>query len=318
MTLPIVFMYSGQGSQYYQMGISLYEHNGHFKSCMNQVDKLCSEIMGVSILKQLYETTNRPSQPFIKTTLTYPAIFMIEYALTQLLLEKNIFPNMILASSMGGFAAAVAANIFSLETALQAAIRQAQLLDEHCPEGGMLAILHDTQLYAREAYIHNFSELAAINLDSHFVISGTTENLSLITDKLQQNTITYQSLPVSHPFHSSYMDGAQASILGGMQDLILERPKLPFISCTHADFLSSLSPLHFWEMIRDPIQFQATIQLLESQQPAIYLDLGPSGTLATFVKYNLSSSSQSQQYSIVTPYGQDIKNLENVLSSLFY
>lgn len=313
MNLPIVFMYSGLGSQYYHMGRNLYEQNNVFKHYVNQADKLCNEMMGTSIIHHIYDRTNSPSQPFVKTTHTYPAIFIIEYALTQVMLEKHIFPSMVLGSSMGSYAASVTANILNLEIALQTIVTQAQLLDKHCPEGGMLAIIHDTQLYQTESYLHDFSELAGINFNSHFIVSGTNDNLGMIEDQLKHNNIMYQSLPVSHPFHSSYMDGANSYLLEAMRNIPMENPKIPFISCAHDDFLNALQPIHFWEMIRKPIQFQSTIQFLE-KNPAIYLDLGPSGTLATFVKYNLSPHSPSRSYHIITPYGQDVRNLESILA----
>jgi trans-AT polyketide synthase/acyltransferase/oxidoreductase domain-containing protein len=54
------------------------------------------------------------------------------------------------------------------------------------------------------------------------------------------------------------------------------------------------------------------VQALENKQAYVYLDLGPSGTLANFVKYNLASHSQSKSFPILTPFGQSLPNLEKV------
>jgi len=65
-------------------------------------------------------------------------------------------------------------------------------------------------------------------------------------------------------------------------------------------------------VIRKPILFQQTVQALENRQVYVYLDLGPSGTLANFVKYNMTKQSQSKSFPILTPFGQSLPNLRKV------
>jgi bacillaene synthase trans-acting acyltransferase len=60
-----------------------------------------------------------------------------------------------------------------------------------------------------------------------------------------------------------------------------------------------------------PFQFRQTIRELAKKR-AIFLDLGPSGTLANLVKYNLYKESPSQSYSIITPFGQEMRKLDKI------
>jgi hypothetical protein len=48
---------------------------------------------------------------------------------------------------------------------------------------------------------------------------------------------------------------------------------------------------------------------LEEQGPRRYIDVGPAGTLATFLKYGLPATTESTVHAILTPYGFDEKNL---------
>ena len=288
MSLPIVFMFSGQGSQYYHMGRILFEKNIIFKNWMIKADYLCQEIMGLSVIDHLYNNQITKDQPFTQTLLTHPAIFMVEYALMQVLFENNIKPDLVLGASMGEIAAATASGVLSFESALQLVIKQAQALED-CPRGGMLAVLHHVSLYQEQSYLHEYSELAAINFPSHFVVSGLSDNLKMIMEQLNENNILYQLLPVSHAFHSSLIDSTKISILNAAQSLQIKMSEVPLISCVEAKVVSTLTPTHFWDICRAPILFQSAIEYLESKQASLYLDLGPSGTLATFVKYNLSN-----------------------------
>src|SRR5688572_9620134 len=115
MTKPIVFMFSGQGSHYYQMGRELFEQQPIFRHWMQLADSIYQELTGLSIIHELYENGHKKSEPFVRTLLTHPAIFSIEYALGQIILEQGIIPDYVLGTSLGEFAAAVFAGVMTFE-----------------------------------------------------------------------------------------------------------------------------------------------------------------------------------------------------------
>ena len=316
MTKPIIFMFSGQGSQYYQMGQALYEENPIFRYWMQEADALSQDLGGQSIIDVLYHSQHKKSDPFTRTLLTHPAIFITEYAVAQMLLSQGIIPHYVLGASLGEFAAAVVAGILSFEEALKAVIHHAQILEKYSLPGGMVAIMDSPTLYDKTPLMREKSELAAINFPSHFVISGTLNNLKQISILLKENHIVTQDLAVSHGFHSFLMDEAASPYLRFLEKYSLKSPHLPFISCAHKGPLKMISSSHFWEAARQPIYFQETIEILEKENNFFYLDLGPSGTLATFVKYNLKEASSSQSFALLTPFGNDLKNLTNLSRGL--
>ena len=83
-------MYSGQGSQYYTMAADLYAAQPCFRRWMQQLDSIVNDYAGFSVVELLYHSNNRYSDPFNRTLHTHPAIFMVGYALTQVLLEKGL------------------------------------------------------------------------------------------------------------------------------------------------------------------------------------------------------------------------------------
>jgi hypothetical protein len=72
----------------------------------------------------------------------------------------------------------------------------------------------------------------------------------------------------------------------------------------------------FWRIVRQPIRFRDTIALLERRGACRYIDVGPGGTLATFVKYGLPAGSRSTTHPILTPFGQDQKNLAALFTAM--
>lgn len=308
-------MFSGQGSQYYQMGRELYEELPHFRAWLLKGDRRIKEMAGFSVLEQLYDPQRKKGDPFTRTLFTHPAIFLVEYSLAQTLRETGIEPDYVLGASMGGFAALAVAEILTFEQALQAVIEQARSLEAHCQPGGMLAVLDNPTLFDQTPWLYQQSVLAGVNFEKHFVISAGQPALAAVEQALKQTSITTAMLPVSYAFHSPLIDPARRSYCDFLQTLVHYIPQTPLICCTYAAELSDIPENYLWTIIREPIRFQKTIALLEARHPWTYLDLGPSGTLATFVKYNLPASSASDIFSVMTLFGRELSNLEKLLNS---
>lgn len=306
-------MFSGQGSHYYQMGQALYEDNPLFRHWMRKADSVCQNKIGYSIIKELYHPEHKKSDVFSHILLTHPAIYMVEYALAQTVLSLGIKPDYVLGVSLGELTAAVLAGVLSFEEGLQAVLVQAQMFEEHCSQGAMMAVMESPHLYETHPFMKEKSTLAALNFPAHFVISGESEALSHVSHSLKEKDIATQELPVAHAFHSSLIDDAALPYLDFLKDQLLKffkSPTLPFISCAEKRMMETIPYSHLWQAVRQPIEFQATIEVLEKENNFIYLDLGPSGTLATFAKYNLKDTpSQSQTYALLSPFSNDVKNL---------
>lgn len=314
--LPIVFMYSGQGSHYYQMGRELFENNIVFKHHLQLADDILKTLTGFSVIKEMYNPEKKKSDPFTVLTETHPAIYILEYALTQVLRENDITPDWVLGSSIGEFAAAESAGIFNLETGLQLITQQAESIQTCCEKGAMLAILADATLFERDDFINQKSELAGINFPANFVVSGKESQIDEIATHLKNNKIASQRLAVEYAFHSSLIDTAQNLFLKQTKSVTLSQIHLPFISCASKEVMTEFNISQLWECVRLPMLFNKIILSQELKAPYLYIDVGPSGTLATFIKYNLSPASHSKYFPILTPFGNDTINLGKLLNYL--
>jgi hypothetical protein len=97
-----------------------------------------------------------------------------------------------------------------------------------------------------------------------------------------------------------------------MRSLSLKPPRLTFVCCAAAQALSVLPEDFFWQVVRQPILFQPTVTRLEASDSYRYIDVGPSGTLATFLKYCLKPTSTSTVQVTMSPFGNELRNFEAV------
>lgn len=307
-------MFSGQGSQYYQMGRGLYDRDDVFRSTLDDLDLIVRAEMGESVLDRVYGKAHRPEEVFDEFSFTHPAIFMLEYALARMLMARGIEPDMVLGVSLGEVAAAAVAGAVEPKDCLSMLIRQAEIFEARCPRGGMLAVLAPPELFHRTELFFQHSSLAAINSASNFVVAGEEQSLLRIEEYLSGKRILFQRLPVAFGFHSPQIEPVRDEFKAVLEHFPFGRPKIPFISCTAGGEVTRFDTDYFWKVLRNPFDFESVIEDLEKQWQAVYLDLGPSGTLWNQVKSQLKEGSPSQTFPLLSPYAKDTALLEKVLN----
>jgi bacillaene synthase trans-acting acyltransferase len=316
-SMDTVFLFSGQGSQYFRMGSELLASDAVFRGWMHDMDAIVRNTIGESVIDALYSPDRDKADLFDRLRLTHPAIFMVEYALAQALIAAGLRPDRVVGVSMGSFAAAAVAERITVQSALRATIEQAVVLESRCENGGMLAIMADPRLF-EEPFIENHCELAAVNFDGHFTISAPCDPLEAIEAELKRRSVACFRLPVRIAFHSRWMDGAAAWIDQGMPRIATPSAVGPQLVCSErAEAVGAMPPDDFfWRVVRRRIRFRETIAWLESCGPHRYVDAGPAGTLATFLKYGLPRASQSSVHAILTPFGRDTAGMASVLAAV--
>jgi acyl transferase domain-containing protein len=315
MRKPIVFMFSGQGSQYFQMGRELYDHHPRFRLWMDHCDTLVKDATGRSLTATLYGEHDRTDR-FDDILLTNPALLSIEFCLTRLLQEAGISPDYLLGYSLGELAGSVVAGILSLEEGIRLAVEFAQLLTMESPAGGMLAILGNEGMIDDHPDAFARCSISCRNFDTNFVVSGLAEEIAKLQAYLGGLGVVTQRLPVNFAFHSPVVEPLKPFFLRMSGSFNYSRPKIPMISAQKAQEIADIDGTHLWDVIRQPVDFKSTIRKLTSRQDCIFIDAGPSGTLSTAIKYLLPKHTSSMFLATLNQFGQDRATLEKTISCL--
>lgn len=319
---PVVWMFSGQGAQYFQMGAALYHGHAAFRRCMDQLDAVAADYVGQSIVAMLYDPAHTKSQAFDQILYTHPALFMVQYAMARTLLAEGFAaPDYLFGASLGEFVAAALADVADVETMLFDVIKQARLFEAYCNGGGMLLVVDRLECFDDNPVFaaNDALELAGINFDRCFVVSGRQDRIQQAAEQLREQDVTHQVLPVSTAFHSSLVDGMQETFHAMFGNRVPRAAQIPVLSCAPdmAPGIVPFSAAYWWQVIRQPIQFRQALSRFEQYHgQARYLDVGPAGNMATFTRYNLPSQEHHRIMSLMTPFGQDLDNLQAVRDKL--
>ncbi|MEM9446187.1 MAG: beta-ketoacyl synthase N-terminal-like domain-containing protein [Verrucomicrobiota bacterium] len=282
---PVVFLFSGQGSQYVGMAKELYEQNEVFRASM----EACAFFLlpELDLFSLLFENESSLQD----TAHVQPVLFAVEYSMAQLVKSWGIEPDAMLGHSLGEYVAACLAGVFSLEDALKIVCKRGQLM-QSCPKGKMLAVR--MRVEAAKEILTERLEVAAVNSPEQIVISGTEEDILTLKNELERKGIVSQVLDTSHAFHSHLMDPVLQEYRSFLNTIIFHTPNRDIISNRTGVWLTSdeaTSPQYWVEHLRNTVLFANGLKKLQETLPdAVYLELGPGNTLCRLANMTLGNN----------------------------
>ena len=307
-------MFSGQGSQYYQMGAEAYAQDRAYRAAMDECDRLAGPLAGRPLSRIALERPMADSERFDRLLETNLALLAQGYATARALEARGIRPDLYLGYSLGEFIAAAASGVLSLEATIELLREQARLVEQVAPEGAMIAILAGPRLLEEDATLARHCHLGCINGPEHIVVSASREAVPAITGALDRRGIVWFRLPLRYGFHSPFVDSVSEPLARLCFGLSTPSPARPVWSATLAAPIERLDARHVWTVLRAPVRFKDCIRRLNEVPGRVFVDCGPSGTLAGFAR--LCCGPEIRALPAMNQFGQNLLTLSQVEAAL--
>jgi acyl transferase domain-containing protein len=289
----VVFMFSGQGAQYVNMGLELYRTEPEFQEQVDRCSKMLLPHLAFDLRDVLYPgggNVEEAAQKLGKTFITQPALFTIEYALAKLWMSWGVNPAALVGHSIGEYVAACLAGVFSLEDALSLIATRGRLM-QGLREGSMLAVsLPEGEV---RLFLDDGLSLGAINSPSFCVVSGEKEAIESLQEELSKKSLDFRLLHTSHAFHSAMMEPILESFAGKVKQVRLNPPQIPIASNLTGTWITSdeaTDPSYWARHLRMTVRFSNCVQELLKGPNRVFLEVGPGQTLTTFVRQHSDGS----------------------------
>jgi phthiocerol/phenolphthiocerol synthesis type-I polyketide synthase E len=317
---PVVFMFSGQGAQYVNMGKGLYLHEIVFRENMDKCAQLLAPQLGIDVLELVYPPSEADaaeySEKLKETRLTQPVLFMLEYSLARLWMAWGIEPVGMIGHSIGEYTAACISGCISLEDALRLVAERGRLMQE-CETGAMLSVeLSEAEI---KKMIGIELSLAAVNSPKHCVVSGKPGAVEKLEQELKARGVYCRQLHTSHAFHSEMMDPVKNKFLDGLKNVKFNAPGIPFISCVTGTWIRSgevCSDRYWATQLREPVRFSQGIQEILKDPSRLLLELGPGNNLCLLARQHKENATEEGIFSSIRHVRQTDPDLVFILKNL--
>ena len=317
----VVFVFSGQGPQWFGMGRCLFEREPVYRETIERCAALLEPLADWSLLEEL--SRNEAHSRLDQTEIAQPALFALQMGLAALWRSWGIEPAAVAGHSLGEIAAACVGGALTLEQAVRVVFHRGRLM-QRITGGGRMAALGVSQEEAETLIAPYAGRLgvAAINSPSSLTISGETDAVEAVCAELERTDVFCRMLPVSYAFHSPQVEPLCEELSQALDGLTPAASRVPIVSTLTGQLARAgdYGPAYWPRNMRQSVQFAPAIRGLaagafpEVGPAAAFVELSPHPVLA--VPITQCAAAEGSGAPFLASLRRDREEHETMLSSL--
>ncbi|KAI9692407.1 MAG: Type I Iterative PKS [Bathelium mastoideum] len=299
----VVMVFTGQGSQWPQMGLHLLDSNAVFLSSIRALDDHLRDLNECAPAWNIEAELRKSAQQcrVDEPVFSQPLCTAIQIALLDTMSSVGVHPDVVVGHSSGEIAAAYAAGSLTAKEAIVVAMLRGSVTESQRRPGAMAAV--EMAVNDVEKYLVSGVNIACDNSPQQVTISGDKDKINQVLDDiLEQNTnTTVKKLQVNKAYHSYHM-----AEIGDLYHSLIDPwlstkiPTKPFFSTVTGTLFETEMDARYWQSnLESPVLFrQAISEVLRHPigQHSVFLEVGPHSALSGPMRHILA------QFQSVAPY----------------
>ncbi|MBD1153839.1 ACP S-malonyltransferase, partial [Pelagibacterales bacterium SAG-MED23] len=251
------------------------------------------DALDTSIGKIIFEG---PKELLEKTENTQPAIFLVSYAIFNVIKKETSFDihkaKFFAGHSLGEYSALACSGAIGFAETIKLLKIRGNAMQNAVPskDGGMVAILGEDIIQIEQIIDKNKNNfqcfIANDNSSGQVVVSGKKNDLAKLSIELKKLNIKNIILPVSAPFHCILMNAATKIMSNELKNTKFFEPKNEIISnvtaepCGNPEVIKNL----LIEQIEKPVRWRESVINMIKAGNQKFIEIGPGKVLSGLVK----------------------------------
>ncbi|KAF3765298.1 hypothetical protein M406DRAFT_60079 [Cryphonectria parasitica EP155] len=296
----VVFVFTGQGSQYAGLASMLFDTCAHVREAILRMERLSVSQGFPSFLPVIID--KNPSVPFTPVQ-TQLALVAMELAIASLWKSLGITPAAVIGHSLGELPALCMAGVFSISTCLYLVGYRASLMMKKCSADthAMVAVslsAEQVDQCLRGSGLQRCA-IACMNSQTSTVVAGPRDEMMALQQRLKTiQDVKITSLDVSFAFHSSQMNPILEEYCEIARKATFSAPKVTVLSTARGRIIhpgdNCIDAAYLKQQTRGSVQFLQSVKAFTVTGPRVWIEMGPQPTCLGMVR------------TIVTAHNEDL------------
>ena len=278
----IAFIFPGQGAQKAGMGKDFYENS---KTVAEVIDR-ASELLGLDMKALCFEENDKLDL----TEYTQAALVTTCLAMTGVVMEKGLKPDITAGLSLGEYAAISAAGGMDPLDAIRLVRKRGILMASTVPSGvGAMCAVMAMDSDKIEEVIKDIPDvtIANYNCPGQIVLTGKKEGVETAAENLKaagaKRTVM---LNVSGPFHSPLLKPAGDELAKALDEVVLHPLSVPYVTNVDASIVEEVDKTKdlLRRQVYSPVRWMQSMERMIEEGVDTFLEIGPGKTLAGFMR----------------------------------
>nr|WP_308124212.1 sulfolipid-1 biosynthesis phthioceranic/hydroxyphthioceranic acid synthase [Mycolicibacterium xanthum] len=278
-----VWIFSGQGSQWPQMGAELLATEPVFAATVDHLEPLIRQESGFSVIEAM-------SAPDTVTGIEkiQPTLFAMQVALAEAMAARGVRPGAVIGHSMGEVAAAVVAGSLSAGDGVKVICRRSTLLARLAGSGAMASVELPERTVRDELTTRGVDDVvvSVVASPQATVVGGDTATIRDLVAEWEQRDVMAREVAVDVASHSPQVDPILARLAEDLAGLAPAEATVPHYSATRPD-PRAVPPCdaEYWvDNLRQMVRFSAAVQAALEDGYRVFAELSPHPLLTRAVE----------------------------------
>ncbi|KAL8827913.1 MAG: hypothetical protein Q9191_002902 [Dirinaria sp. TL-2023a] len=302
----VIFVFSGQGSQYVSMGHELFTTSKIFRETVLDCESWLQNEGFPSCLRIINydDEAGEDLKAEEELQAMQTAIFVVEVGLARMWCSWGVQPAMVTGHSIGQYAALVIAGTLDLIDALKIVASRARLMIEKCPRAatGMLAVNRSTseiERYISSSSTYKDLSIACCNSPHDCVVGGPLGPLEALRVDLKENH-KFKAAMLGNPmaYHTKAMEPVLPELTSISASVKWSPPQIPVICNVLGRVVeqneTTFTPDFPSRHCRQTVKFEQGIDdalsgyFGEGGEPISWVEIGPHPSIIPMIKSQVS------------------------------